>query len=196
MLPRQEIENRIASIGSSLDELDRDGTLEACFEIDQLFRTLREEYRRHPEALTGLVPQLTGLSRRFDEILSVRVAQIVDRFHDINERIRRAEQEKTAWREFLIRSATRARTDRLSGSTACIRLKSQEIRQMPASGSEDRRQLEDLIRSSGCWEQVSQLSRPKLEKAIDSGQIPQAQAGDIERLCPISVMHQVSSQLL
>ena len=63
-------------------------------------------------------------------------------------------------------------------------------------GSDDRRQLEDLIRSSGCWEQVSLLSRPKLEKAIDSGQIPQDHAAAIERLCPITVMHQVTSHLL
>lgn len=196
MLSRQEIADRIATIDESLNNLGADSRLAPCFEVDQLFRNLREEYRRQPENMADWVPHLTELSRRFDEILSARLGQIVDRYHEISDRIRREETEKAAWREFLIRSAPRARTDRLTGQTACVRLKAHEGRQMPIAGSEDRLKLEDLIHASGCWEQVSQLSRTKLEKAIDAGQIPPTQATDIERLCPITVIHQVTSQLL
>ncbi len=194
MLSRHEIESRVQVIANTLS--NQDCSLCACAEVDRLFSTLRDEYRRNAAGFSDLLDRLAQLRKLFDEILASRVPQIIDHFHEVNEQIRRAEEEKAVWRDFLIRIAVRDRRERLTGTAFGVRVRSLEVRQLPGTGTPAREQLESIVRAAGCWDQVSQLSKTRLEKAMSAGQVPSEHSGDIDRLCPVTVIHQVSSQPL
>ena len=197
MLARAEIEKRIGVIVAGLDRLAAaDANIEDGIGVHQEFEFLREQYRRSPADLAWAVYQLGQLRRRFDELVNSRLAQVIDRGHDMNEWIRQAEAEKAVWRDVLIRAATRQRVDHLAGQTASIQIRAHEARQLPPAGTDLRDLLESAVRQAGCWDHVSQLSRPKLEKVLASRQLPPDQAEQIDRLCPITIMHQVSSHPL
>ena len=196
MLSSPEIDAHIQSIAAAVDALaTRDESLSGCLEIGERFRTLREQYQQQPDSLAGRVPRLAELSRRFDDLLADRLTLVVDRFHEVNEQIHRGEQEKAFWRSFLIRAATQARKEHLNGTAATVRVRSVQSRTLPPAGGSDRARLEKLIRESGCWEQASQLSRSRLERALASHVFAGPQADAIEQLCPVTIVHQVSSRV-
>jgi len=197
MPSKETIRDHIQSITNGLDDLaSGNGNLSMCVEIGEQFNHLRDYYRKEPESMTDFVGRLGELSKRFDALLAERSSQIVDHFHRINERLRLVEQEKQFWRDFLIRQATESRNEYLNGSAASVRVKSNVTRSLPSAQSNERIQLEDLIRESGCWDKVSQLSGPKLNKALENHLLPDNQAATIEQLCPTTVIHQVSSRVL
>ncbi|MFQ5807232.1 MAG: hypothetical protein ACE5I3_12355, partial [Phycisphaerae bacterium] len=195
MLSSQEIDAHIQSIAAALDALSAGGgNLSGCMEIDERFGALREQYRQQPDSLAGRVQRLSELSRRFDDLLADRLTRVVDRFHEVNEQIRLGEQEKAFWRSFLIRTATQARQEYLNGTAATVHVRSIRSRTLPPAGGSTRARLEDLVRQSGCWEQVSQLSRTRLERALAGKVFARPQAEAIEQLCPATIVHQVSSR--
>lgn len=197
MLSTPEIDAHIQSIVAALDALAAgDENLSGCLEIGERFRMLREQYRQQPDSLAGRVQRLAELSRRFDDLLANRLTLVVDRFHEVNEQIRLGEQEKAFWRSFLIRAATQARQERLNGIAATVRVRSVQSRTLPPAGGSERARLEDLVRESGCWEQVSQLSRTRLERALAGNVFAGPQAEAIEQLCPATAVHQVSSRAM
>ncbi len=196
MLNRAEIERHIESIATGLDHLAKDSAdLNGYIEIQEHFAFLREQYRRFPEDFRWAVDRLAQLRRKFDESVDSRLAQVVDRFHETNERLHQAEKDKAALRELLIGAASRLHVERLDGGIASAHIRTQETRQLPPIGSDLREQLESAIRATGCWNQVSQLSRPRLEKLLASRQLSPSQSEELDKLCPITITHQVTTRL-
>lgn len=197
MLSKREIDEYIAFIGDALDGLGAgDGDLSRCMEVHERFSALRDQYRQQPDSLGEHTTRLSELSKRFDDLLTGRLPLIVDRFNEVNEQIRLVQQEKAFWRDFLIRRAVQARQGQLNGTLATVRVRSTQSRTLPPVGSSERSQLEDLIRDSGRWEQVSQLSRPKLQRALAGSVFAGEEAAAIEYLCPSTETYQVSSRAL
>jgi hypothetical protein len=195
MLSNQQIGEHISAIRVSLDRFaSSDGDFSQCLEVNGRFEVLREQYRRSPGSLAGHVSQLTELSERFDELLARRLPEVVDRFHAVNEQLRRIGQEKEFWREFLIRTATSARQESLAGSAATVRVRSVLARPLPSPGTNERTCLEEVLRASGQWEQVSQLSGAKVQRALAAKLFDEAVAQAVEQLAPATVIHQVSSR--
>ncbi|MFH1419216.1 MAG: hypothetical protein ABII12_13140 [Planctomycetota bacterium] len=193
MLSREQIGNTIAKIRTALDGLAA-GTddLDRCREVDDDFEALRSQYRSSPETLADGVEELAKLRNRFDELLRARAPAVVDRFHALNQELDRAGREKEFWRGFLIRLAESERREHIGGAAADVRVRSTVGRRMPPPQSEGRQKLEQFVRAAGRWEAVSQLSRPKLERALANGQFAPPIAGEIEALCPTEVRHMVS----
>ena len=193
MLSSQNVDAHIQFISRALDDLAADdANLAVGVEIDERFRALRDQYRELPDSLARHMPRLSELSNRFNDLLASRLAQAVDRFNEVNGEIHRAEREKAFWREFLIRLADETRREYLDGAVARVRVRSLRSRMLPPTGADERHRLEDLIYASGCWEQVSQLSRSKLEHALAENVFAKPQADEIDQLCPEAVRHQVS----
>ncbi len=197
MLSKQEINGHMRFLSSEIEALAAgDRNLPGCIAIDERFRALRDQYRQQPDTLGGCIGELSQLSKRFDALLGERLTSVVDRFNEVSEQVHRAEQEKAFWRDFLIRNAVQAGQERLHGTTATVRVRSMDTRKLPAAGVPERDRLEELIRASGCWEQVTQLSRPRLQRALAQNLFDKPQADAIEQLCPTTVTYQVTSHSL
>lgn len=197
MLSSQQIDEHMAWLTTALNRLPTDdGDLSACLEIHERFEALRAQYREKAESLSGRVSALTELSRRFDDWLAKRVTRVIDRFAEVNEQLRRIEEEKALWRDFLIRTATTARQEYLKGAAATVRVRAIASRPLPPAGSPQRSELEEVIRQSGHWEQVSQIASAKMQHALAAKLFDETQVHAIERLCPAAVIYQVSSRPL
>ena len=193
MLSDQEVDASIQFIAAALKALAADeGDLSKCPDIAERFKVLRDQYRERPESLAQRVSQLSELRGRFDELLSRRLALIVDRFCEVDGRLRAAQQEKAFWRGFLIRQADQTRQEFLNGTAGTVRVRSVRSRILPPAGGSDRVHLEELIRASGYWEKVSQLSRAKLERALAGNLFAGSEAEAIGQLCPATVRYQVT----
>jgi hypothetical protein len=197
MLTSRQIDDHISTIVTTIGELARgNGDLARFAETHDRFEALREHYRLHPETLTARVQELAALRKRFVALLAPRLSEIVDRFHALNQEIKAAEQERECWRDALVRLALDAGGPQLTGRGAVVRVRAVQFRSVPAARSEERQQLETLIRTTGLWEQVSQLSRPKLEKSLKERLFDAQTTQAIDRLCPATVSYQVTSRQL
>ena len=195
MLSPREIDELVAFLGTATNRLDAaDTDLSHCSEIALRFGALRQQYLRQPQSLVAHVDKLGQLRRRFDTWLAKRLPEVVDRFQQITEQIRAAEQERGYWREFLIRTATASGTERLQGVGAAVAVRSIQSRTLPAASSQERQELEALIRESGQWSEVSRLSARKLAQALSQNRFGPPVAEQVERLCPSRVVHQVTGQ--
>lgn len=193
----QEIDQQIAHISGKLERAAQsDGDLAGLAEVGACLAYLRGEYQRAPQAFSERVSQLRGLGARFEELSAANVTRIVDRFHEVTERIHQAEAERQLWREALIRAGTTAGQDCLSGRLASVQIRTSSTNAVPRAGTPERTSLEGLIRESGYWEQVSQLSPTKLQRALAADQLHAPHADAIRRLCPAVTKHQVTSRLL
>jgi hypothetical protein len=194
-IPSGETERHVAHIAAALDELSTKGGDMARFgDVAERLGLLRLQYRAQPKALDGHLPQLRELSQRFDALLGSRLAQVVDRYHGVVQEIRRAEREREFWREYLIRKAPAGRRASLNGTAAVVVIRSAESRLLPPAGTEPRTRLERLVRETGRWDEVSQLSRTKLQRALERGHFDAGHREAIGELCPLTVVRQVSSQ--
>src|SRR5690242_7555242 len=129
MLSNHEILEQIKFISESLDDLAAgDGSLSACVNTEHRFEALRNQYRQHPQTLTGHTQQLSELSRRFEQLLDGRLAEIVDRFHVVNEQLRLIEEEKLFWRSVLIRQSAQYKNKPLTGKIAAVRVRTTQTR--------------------------------------------------------------------
>ncbi len=193
MLSGEEIEAHIRFITEAIEALagdDRDVT--SCVEIDKRLQDLRDQYQECPDSLLHHVQRLSALRNRFQALLTQRVPLVVDRFHEVGRQIQLAEREKAFWRGVLIHQATESSREHLAGENATVRVQSRRSRTIPAAGTGERDRLEGLIRESGCWDQISYLSRAKLERALDQDKFSKTQAEAIAGLCPVTLNHQVS----
>ncbi len=199
MLSHHDIDAHIRAIVTGLNELavsNNDARLSQCVKIDGMFQTLREQYSKEPTTLEGRVQELTSLKSRFRDLLAERVAPIVDRYYEVNEHLHAMEREKAFWRDTLIRTSTHQHRERLDGSTAFASVRSIPTRVMPSPGTAERGQLEEFIRKIGRWEDVSHISRAKLDRAVSQQLFGPVESARIEQLCPTSVAHQVSIRIL
>jgi hypothetical protein len=193
MLSGEQIETHIRFIGEALEAMANDDqALGACVEIGERFEDLRAQYRDAPDSLAAHVQRLSALRNRFHALLANRVSRVVDHYFEVGERIRQAEREKAFWRGVLIQQATQAARQHLTGVSATVRVQPKEQRVVPAAGTDHRAKLEESIRSSGRWDQVSHLSRARLERALDQGVFDEAQAKIIADFCPVALTHMVS----
>jgi hypothetical protein len=194
MLSEHEIGEHISYLTAAVDRLSTDhADLDEYVAVAERFEILREQYRRQPGSLASCISRLSELRRRFDQLIRARMAEVVDRFHQINEQIRLAEREKACWRDQFIRISTQSGLRQVEGRLASVQVRSTLSRTLPQAGTPERQQLESLLRQSGCWEQVSQLSRPKLDRATKDNLLPNPQIAEVDRLCPVSRIYQVSS---
>jgi hypothetical protein len=66
---------------------------------------------------------------------------------------------------------------------------------VPAAGSDIRAKLEEVLKASGRWPDVSQLARARLLRALDGKQFTPQQEQEITRLCPRTTAHQIIARL-
>ena len=191
-LTAADIQAHVQALAAALPRLRTERELTAGSEVAFRFQRLRSAYQLGPKAFEPFIAELTRLRRDCDQVLNTRLVHAVDRFQDLTTLIRAAEIEKDFLREFFIRKAAEG-PQRFTGRTADVHVKTSPTRNLPASSSPERVQLEKLLQQSGAWADVSQLSRPRLCKAIIDGQLGPAQA-DVERLCPAAVTHVVSAR--
>lgn len=190
----REIEQHIACITTQLNQLAAgDGDMQRFAEVGERFCLLRAAYQAQPATVEPHVARLAQLSRQFDGLLDIHLARVVDRYQEVNERIRAAEREKEFLREYFIRKAGQGHVS-LAGQRAEVLVRSIPTRVLPPASTDARVQLDRLVLDSGHWQEVSQLSRAKLQHALDETRFgPQQQA--IAALCPVTVSHQVTSRL-
>jgi hypothetical protein len=194
-LSQREIEQLVTDIASGLGGLSAPNADFAGFAaVGERLRRLRAQYQTAPRSLDGHLPKLTQFSRQFDALLDARLVQVVDRFHQVNEQIRQAESEKEFLREFLIREAGAGKHIQFSGLRADVLIRSSHSRLLPPAETDARTQLERLIQEAGCWPDVSQLSRAKLQRALDEQRFNSVHQQAISQLCPVTVLHHVSSR--
>ncbi len=197
MLSQAEIQEHITKIRSSIDGLEQDQTdLAPCVDTQGRLDALRAQYKESPVPLTAYLEELAELRLRFNRVLAARLPQVVDRFHVVTQEVHRAEEEKAVWRDILIEQASESRNDSLRGMTSMVQIRTRQSRKLPPTTSDDRKELEHLVRQAGLWDELSQLSRPKLEKSLGSGQFPPQTASAIEQLCPAMPSHQVTVRSL
>ena len=195
MLSNQQIAEHISAIRVLLDHFAAsDGDFSECLELNGRFEFLREHYRRSPGSLGGYLLQLTELSKRFDDLLVQLLPEVVDRFHALNERLRRIQKEKDFWRQFLIRTATSGGQQTLVGAVATVQVRSVLSCLLPSPGTTERTRLEEVLRASGQWEQVSQLSGVKIQRALAAKLFDEAVMQIVEQLAPATFVHQLSSR--
>lgn len=195
-MSRDEVEQMVAEIAAELGVLaTRPGGLADYARVGTRLHRLRVQFQRNRDVLNGHVPRLSQLSRQFEAHLDPRLPEVIDRFHALGEEARRIEDERTYLREFIIRRATQAGLAALRGRNSEVRLRTLHARHMPPAGTPARAQLEELIRRAGLWDEVSQLSRPRLHEALDEQRCGAA-AEAIARLCPMTLSHQVTTRAL
>jgi hypothetical protein len=195
-LLRHEIEEHVAFIAVAVNELALGGgDLERFGEVSERLQLLRALYKRQPEPLSSFITKLTELSRRFESLLDARMPEIVDRYHHVNEQLRRIEREKDYLREYLIRRAGPGPRETVPGVSAEVVVRSLPTRLLPPAGTVQRGKLERLLAQSGVWPEVSQLSRSKLQQALAKGRLSADDQRAIEELCPPTVVHQVTTRL-
>ncbi len=197
MLSPREIVEIIEFLRTALWKLAESGSdVSAAVGIAERFDVLREEFRKQRDRFAADVDELASLSRRFQFILNERLSQVVDRFHRVNEEISRGEREKAFLRGTLIRIAGESGQRQLMGTKAQVRVREISARQLPLPRSSERLQLEEVLRTAGAWDHVSQLSRPRLEQAIAGKRIPENLQPQLDALCPVKVSHQLTCTVL
>lgn len=180
-------------IGRLREDLKHIGPLEGgglWADVAERFRALRTLYAESPNALRGRVPELTDLRRQYDARLDANVADAVDRYHRLGAEIRRAEAEREFLRQFFVRKAG-ARPMEIPGKTAQVTIQARSSLSMPKAGSAERDRLDQTVRASGKWEEVSQLATAKLLRAMEQKHFTPAEADAIEKLCPRTLSHVV-----
>ena len=192
-LSPQEIDQHVAHIVTTVGRLGAPGAeLGRFVEVAERFRRLRNQYQVQPRSLDTHLPKLAQLRQQFDTLMETRLAEVVDRYHQVVEQIRRAETEKELLRDVLVRRASHDRVN-LTGTHAEVTIRTVPARPLPPAGTDGRKQLEDLIRQSGLWPEVSYLSRARLQQALENDRFQPAQQQAISQLFPLTTIHQVSS---
>ncbi len=167
-----------------------------CAQAGEVFETLREHYRRDALSFEKYTLKLTELRRRFDDLMAVHLTKVVDRYYEITKQIDCINKEKEFWRNFLIQQANGTQRSEYRGSQSVAIVRSLTSRIVPPAGSEQRRLLEDVVTETRLWPQVGQISRTRLQRALNKGLFTEKQISVVEQLCPVMVMHQISCRNL
>lgn len=205
MLTTREITDHVGQIESKLHEIEsgngraepgdgKRGAADALSEVAWRLGVLREQYRRQPGSMTAAVPALSQARARFDALLAARMGEIADRFHAVNEAMRRLEAERDVWRDTLIRLAGQVQRREIAGQSAVVAVKPTRTLTVPLQNTPQREQLEQSLRIGGCWEQVSYLSRARLQQALEGDRLSSDVAATVRQLCPVTASFAVSSR--
>lgn len=113
--------------------------------------------KRHLFETAALSPQ------EFSEDDGVKLA---DRFVAAGRNKKEAEAELNAARQAVIDFSVATNLTRLAGHNASVGVSRRVDQKLPKANSPERKQIESAVRASGRWEDVSDLSRAKLPKAL------------------------------
>jgi hypothetical protein len=192
MLTADGVKLQVEQLEAIVAELERgegDGALP--FQAHTRLDLLREQYRSVPESLAGFVEQLADLRRRFEQQIEARVQLVVDRYQAVGRIIEQAEVEKAFLREALIRVSEQRGEGTLQGSAARVSVETSSSARLPPSGSPERDHLVELVKRSGQWEQVSNLSAAKLAAAVRRDAFAPDAQRDIDELLLTGSTHRV-----
>jgi len=113
--------------------------------------------KRHLVALSAMTP---------DQFSADQGVQLVDQFVAARTRVDQAQQELDFARNQIIAFSKQTSMVRLQGHSASLRVHQRIEQVIPNSDDPNRKILEAVVRASGQWDKVSDLSRSKLPKAI------------------------------
>ncbi|MER3445521.1 MAG: hypothetical protein C4291_01200 [Candidatus Dadabacteria bacterium] len=95
--------------------------------------------------------------------------QLVDRLEELQSLKKRVETEIEETKGSLITYAEREGIDRIFGSTKVAKVERETKIRFPDTNDEKRVQLENIIRESGKWDEVSLLNVRRLSKIVEEG---------------------------
>lgn len=157
---------------------------------------LREEYRRSPGEMQTHVRRLGALRQRYDGLVCKTAGAIADHYQQLNDEIYRLQQEREQWRLALITAAENAPGHRVQGRACAVEVKATEVLSMPPTGHADRVRIEEVLARAGVWQQVSQLSGPKLQRALTERQVPPDAADAVLQVCNMGLRFTVKCAAL
>lgn len=96
--------------------------------------------------------------------------RLVDAWVDLTAMKRESVERLEALQEEIISYAERKGIDSLFGSTHRIRLRRRQGVGLPAQGQAERETLEQCLREAEKWDEVTQLSGPRLRRALEQGE--------------------------
>jgi len=197
MLAPQEIDRHVKFIECALDDAETPASHDSpsrSAAIGIRFGLLRSQYRASPQSMALHSSRLRELRARFDAGIASHLTAVVDRFHEINSLIRELEEERECWRDVLISQSGINRRNELAGASATAYIRAARSREIPPTGSADRKQLEQALLRAGDWDLVSQLSRSRLTDAFEKHALSRPAAEAVDELCPARLTQTLSSR--
>jgi putative RecB family exonuclease len=113
--------------------------------------------KRHAVAVAAMTPEQYSADQG---------VQLVDQFVAAKSRVDDAQQELQFARDQIVEFSKRTTLVRLQGHSASVRVYQRLEQTVPNADDPNRKVLEAVVRASGQWDKVSDLSRSKLPKAI------------------------------
>lgn len=191
-----DVMDAIEEIKTKIEELES-GTKDAasCAAISDRLEGLRSQYREDPAAFEGHINALKELGGRFEAWLNDNVSLMVDWYHEILVAQEELNRQKAFLRNRFVMTAKRSRDAGdiiFEGKKDVLRVRPIHSRSLPSAGSHERKVLEEVITSAGGWAQVGQINLGRLQTAIKRRLFTDEQRSQIDRLCPQTIIYQVS----
>lgn len=186
MISPGEIGEGIERLGAMIDRWEGN-TLDSTLgdDICRLLRLLRTEYSESRSSFgTAEVDRLRDLKQRFLTVLSGSMSAIVDRFSALTELLQETKTERERWREIL-GEAVDGDSVQFDGSRSVVVVTTTTRMELPKRNTGDHQELEQLLRDSELWSEVSSISRPLLTKAMGSSDLDKEIQDRIGALCPV-----------
>lgn len=186
MISPEDIRKGIDRLGGMIDRWSGN-TLDSALgdDICRLLRELRAEYSESRSSFgTEQVDELRDLKQRFVTLLTGSMSAIVDRFSALTELLQETKTERERWREIL-GEAVDGDSVQFAGSTSVVVVTTATRMELPKRNTGDHQELEQLLRDSELWSEVSSISRPLLTKAMDRSDLDKEIRDRIGALCPV-----------
>jgi hypothetical protein len=129
---------------------------------------------------------LSAIRRRFETLLTSRMLEAVDRFHNVSRQLNEAEREREFWRQYIVAQAGKEPSIRFEGRESYVQVRAAASRTLPPASSDERAALEEALIDAGCLRAVSYISPVKLQTELAAGRIPPEAARVVEAVCPAS----------
>ena len=104
-----------------------------------------------------------------NEYLSEPGVVLVNKFAELKEKASEIEEELGKVKEAIFDYARREQVEMIKGSDRKIKVKFDEKLKFPGKNEAERQELEDTIKSSGKWMEVSQLDTTVITRIVESG---------------------------
>ncbi len=104
-----------------------------------------------------------------NEYLSEPGVVLVNKYAELKEKASEIEEELGKVKEAIFDYARREQVEMIKGSDQKVRVKFDEKLKFPGKNEAERQELEDTIKSSGKWMEVSQLDTTVITRIVESG---------------------------
>lgn len=104
-----------------------------------------------------------------NEYLSEPGVVLVNKYAELKEKASEIEEELGKVKEAIFDYARREQVEMIKGSDRKVRVKFDEKLKFPGKNEAERQELEDTIKSSGKWMEVSQLDTTVITRIVESG---------------------------